>query len=66
MEHTAEGPRMFQLDLRAVKDGEAQLKGVLLAIECPHGQIRLVVEHDGKTSRVHAARLRRHRVHHLP
>lgn len=54
VEPGADGPRVVQLDLRPVKAGEAQLKGMLLAIECPRGQIRLVVEHDEKTSRVHA------------
>ena len=54
VERTANGPRVIQFDLRRVQDGEAQVKGVLLAIECPRGEIRLVVEHDGQTSRVHA------------
>jgi len=54
VERTADGPRVIRLDLRPVKAGEAQLKGELLAIECPRGTIRLVVEHDGQTSRVHA------------
>ena len=51
---TADGPRVVRPDLRLVKAGEAQLQGDLLAIECPRGMIRLVVEHDGQTSRVHA------------
>ena len=51
---TADGPRVARPDLRLVKAGEAQLQGDLLAIECPRGMIRLVVEHDGQTSRVHA------------
>lgn len=54
VEFTAAGPRVIRPDLRQVKAGEAQLQGELLAIECPRGMIRLVVEHDGQTSRVHA------------
>ena len=54
VERTAVGPRVIRPDLRQVKAGEAQLQGELLAIECPRGMIRLVVEHDGQTSRVHA------------
>jgi tetratricopeptide (TPR) repeat protein len=54
VERNADGPRVIQFDFRRVKEGEAQLKGALLAIECPHGQLVLVVAHDGTTSRVHA------------
>ena len=53
VERSADGPRVVQFDFRPVKDGEAQLKGVLLAIECTRG-LELVVAHEGKTSRVHA------------
>ena len=53
--HAADGPRVTRLALRPVAAGEAQLKGLLLAIECPRGQIRLVVEDGGgQLSRVHA------------
>jgi Flp pilus assembly protein TadD len=54
VEHRTDGPRVGRLDLRPVAAGEAQLKGLLLAIECPRGQIRLVVEHESQLSRVHA------------
>lgn len=54
VERSADGPRVVQFDFRRVKEGEAQLKGTLLAIECPRGQLELVVSHDGQTSRVHA------------
>ncbi len=54
VERNADGPRVVQFDFRRLKEGEAQLKGVLLAIECPRGRLELVVAHDGTTSRVHA------------
>ena len=46
------GPRVIRLDLRRAGDGERQVTGLLLAIECPRAGISLVVEHEGKTSRV--------------
>jgi Tfp pilus assembly protein PilF len=46
------GPRVIRLDLRRLQDGEQQVTGLLLAIECPRAGVRLVVEHEGKTSRV--------------
>ena len=52
VEHGPAGPRVIRLDLRPVRDGERQVTGLLLAIECPRAGINLVVEHEGRTSRV--------------
>jgi Flp pilus assembly protein TadD len=48
------GP-VVQPDLRAPQHGEERLFGILSAIECPQGAVRLVVEQEGRLVRVHAA-----------
>jgi tetratricopeptide (TPR) repeat protein len=48
------GPAV-QLDLRPPQPGEERLFGILGAIECPTGAVRLVVEESGRRVRVHAA-----------
>lgn len=42
-------------DLRPVQPGEERVFGVLMAIECPGGAVRLVVEANGRRVRVDAA-----------
>ncbi len=56
VELAPDGPRRMILDLRKVGEGESQLRGRLLAIECPRGSIQFAVEHENAktTSRVHS------------
>lgn len=50
----ASGPTMTVPAFRAVQPGEQQVFGLLQAIECPRGLIRLVVEAEGALTRVHS------------
>lgn len=51
VEWAATGAPAVILDLRPVQDGEKQLDGVLVAIECDT-QIRIRLDHGGSTSRL--------------
>ena len=46
---------VVQLDLRRTQPGEERLFGILSAVECSQGTVRLVVEENGRRVRVHAA-----------
>ncbi len=64
-ERTASGPRPVQLDLRVVKGGEAQLKGLLLAIECLAGRFGWSSNTTARLRRCMRQNVRSCRVHHL-